>query len=102
MVPRFSAENFPKIMDLVKELQTVAKRKSATPAQVTLAWLMAQGDDIFPIPGTRTVKYLDENVGAAKLELTDGEVQEIRTFVDKTDIKGGRYPEMSVEIPPIS
>lgn len=90
--PRFSEENFPKNLKLADEIGALAKKKGCTPGQLTLAWLMAQGEDIIPIPGTKKIKYLDENVGALKVELTDAENAEIRKAVEGAEIHGGRYP----------
>lgn len=94
MAPKYSEENFPKILNLVKELKSVAQAHGSTPAQIAIAWLLAQGPDIFPIPGTRSTKRVDENTASALLQLTDKEVQEIRELVERTEIKGTRYPAM--------
>jgi aryl-alcohol dehydrogenase-like predicted oxidoreductase len=67
--PRFSEENFPKNLKLVDALSSISKKKGCTPGQLTLAWLMAQGHDIIPIPGTKRIKYLEENLDAFKVEL---------------------------------
>ncbi|KAF1921773.1 NADP-dependent oxidoreductase domain-containing protein [Ampelomyces quisqualis] len=91
--PRFSKENFPKNLVLVEQLSAVAQRKGVTPAQVTLAWLMAQGQDVFPIPGTTRVERLKENLGALDVKLSEDEVKEIRKYVDEAEIGGTRYPE---------
>jgi aryl-alcohol dehydrogenase-like predicted oxidoreductase len=90
--PRFSKENFPKNLRLVDQLAGVAKRKGVTPAQLTLAWLMAQGEDIFPIPGTTKVERLEENLGAFEVKLSEEEVKEVRKYVDEAEIQGTRYP----------
>lgn len=91
--PRFSAENFPKNLELVNKLQEIAKRKGLTAGQLTLAWLMAQGDDIFPIPGTTRADRLEENVGSLKVELSKEEEQEIRKACNAAEVGGTRYPE---------
>ncbi len=91
--PRFSPENFPKNLKLVDELVELAKKKGCTPGQLTLAWLLAQGDDIFPIPGTKKIKYLEENWGALQIKLSAEEEKEIRKAVEGAEIHGGRYPE---------
>ena len=93
MAPRFSKENFPKNLELVNTLAAIGKRKNCTSGQLTLAWILAQGDDFFVIPGTSKVKNLEENVGAAKVKLSKDEVQEIRSACEKTVVAGGRYPE---------
>jgi len=92
--PRFSPENFPKNLKLVDALVQIAKRKGCTPGQLTLAWLLAQGDDIIPIPGTKKIKYLEENLGALNVKLTKEEEQEIRKLVENAEVHGERYPEM--------
>ena len=93
MMPRFSKENFSKNLDLVDALTTIAKRKNCTTGQLTLAWILAQGDDFVLIPGTTKVKNLEENVGAVNVKLSKEEVQEIRNACEKANVAGGRYPE---------
>ena len=93
MSPRFSEENFPKNFKLTDEIGALAKKKGVTPGQLTLAWLMAQGEDIIPIPGTKKIKYLEENLGALEVKLTGEEEQEIRKVVDGAEVHGTRYPE---------
>lgn len=90
--PRFSEENFPKNLQLVDKLANVAKKKGVTTGQLTLAWLMRQGDDIIPIPGTKKIKYLEENVGALDVKLSDEEDKEIRQAVQGAEVHGLRYP----------
>jgi len=91
--PRFSAENFPKNLKLVDGIASIAKKKNCTPGQLTLAWLLAQGNDIIPIPGTKKIKYLEENLGALNVNLSDSEEKEIRALVEKAEVHGTRYPE---------
>ncbi len=91
--PRFSAENFPKNLKLVDEIVRLAGQKGCTPSQLTLAWLLAQGEDIIPIPGTTKVKYLEENVRALEVRLTEREVGDIRRAVEGAEVHGSRYPE---------
>ncbi|KAI9793823.1 MAG: hypothetical protein M1835_006981 [Candelina submexicana] len=91
--PRFSKENFPKNLKLVDQLDEIAKRKNCTAGQLTLAWLMAQGDDIIPIPGTKKVNYLIENLGALNIKLSDEENKEIRKAVEAAETHGERYPK---------
>lgn len=91
--PRFSAENFPKNLKLVDGITALAKKKNCTAGQLTLAWLLAQGNDIIPIPGTKKIKYLEENLEALNVKLSDSEEKEIRALVDKAEVHGGRYPE---------
>lgn len=90
--PRFSAENFPKNMLVVEELERLAKKKGYTAAQLTLAWLLSQGDDIFPIPGTTKLASLEENCAAASIVLTANEAAHIRSLVDQASCHGARFP----------
>lgn len=94
MLPRFSEENFPKNIQLVEKLAEIAKKKNVTPGQLTLAWLLAQGDDIIPIPGTKKIKYLEENWAALEVKLTDEEKAEVRRVVDEAQVHGERYPAL--------
>lgn len=91
--PRFSEDNFPKNLKLVEEIKEIAKKKGCTPGQLTLAWLLAQGDDVIPIPGTKKIKYLEENIGALGVNLTSSEKTEIRKAVGNAEVHGQRYPE---------
>ncbi|SBN61555.1 Predicted oxidoreductase [Curtobacterium sp. 9128] len=90
--PRFQEEAFATNMRIVDEVKSVATEAGATPAQVALAWLLAQGDDIVPIPGTKRVSRLEENVGAADLTLTADQVARLSALPAPT---GDRYPDMS-------
>jgi len=91
--PRFSKENFPKNLKLVEQMSAIAKKKGVTPSQLTLAWLMAQGQDIFPIPGTTKVERLKENLGAFDVSLSAQEEKDIREKVEAADVQGTRYGE---------
>jgi aryl-alcohol dehydrogenase-like predicted oxidoreductase len=91
-VPKYSKDNFPKIMQLVDKIKEIAARKNCTTAQLTLAWVMAQGEDFIPIPGTKTTKYLKDNVAAQEIELSPEDEQEIREAAKRTEVQGGRYP----------
>ena len=91
--PRFSEENFPKNLKLVDQIKEIAKRKGCTAGQLTLAWLLAQGPDIIPIPGTKKIKYLEENIAALNVKLTSSENTEIRKAVENAEVHGLRYPE---------
>jgi aryl-alcohol dehydrogenase-like predicted oxidoreductase len=93
-VPRFAADNFPKIMTLVSKFEEVAKAHGKSPAQICLAWLLAQGDDIVPIPGTRGQKYLDENTSAGEIKLSSEDLKALREAADATKLSGTRYPEV--------
>ncbi|KAF2086070.1 putative aldo-keto reductase [Saccharata proteae CBS 121410] len=93
MAPRFSPENFPKNLKLVDKISELAKEKGVTPTQLTLAWIMAQGDDIIPIPGTTNLARMQENLGALNVSLTKQEEAKIRRVVDEAEVHGDRYPE---------
>jgi aryl-alcohol dehydrogenase-like predicted oxidoreductase len=94
MLPRFSEENFPKSMAIVDKIKAVAEKKGVTVGQVTLAWLMAQWEDVIPIPGTGRISALEENVEAMKVQLTGDEIKEIRKACENAGDLGGRYPEV--------
>jgi aryl-alcohol dehydrogenase-like predicted oxidoreductase len=91
--PRFQGENFQKNLDLVKKIEEIAVEKGITPAQLALAWVLAQGDGIVPIPGTKRRKYLEENLGALDLELTADDLKRIDEVAPKGVASGMRYPE---------
>ena len=91
--PRFQGENFQKNLDLVKRIEEIAKSKSCTPAQLALAWVLAQGDDLVPIPGTKRRQYLEENVGALDVTLTADDLRRIDEIAPKGVAAGTRYPE---------
>jgi len=95
--PRFQGENFSKNLELVHQLEQIAKKKGCTASQLALAWVMAQGDDIIPIPGTKRVKYQQENMGAIKVKLTREEVDHIGNLARTIEIKGTRYTEQSMK-----
>ena len=94
--PRFQGENFEKNIQLVREVDALAKEKGCTTAQLALAWVLAQGDDIVPIPGTRHIKYLDENIGALSVKLTDEELKRLDEILPPGAAAGPRYPERSM------
>jgi aryl-alcohol dehydrogenase-like predicted oxidoreductase len=91
--PRFQGENFQKNLDLVRRVEEIAREKHCKPSQLALAWVLAQGDDIVPIPGTKRRKYLEENVGAVDVRLTDSDLQRIDEVFPKDAAAGARYPE---------
>ncbi|KAK6382012.1 hypothetical protein LTS17_003897 [Exophiala oligosperma] len=93
LAPRFSEENFPKNLKLVQEIKALADAKGCTPGQLVLAFLMAQGDDIIPIPGTTKTKNFDDNMGALKVKITPEDNQKIRKAINAAEVHGGRYPE---------
>jgi aryl-alcohol dehydrogenase-like predicted oxidoreductase len=94
--PRFQGENFDRNLALVGTIQELAADKAVTPAQLALAWVMAQGEDIVPIPGTKRRERLDENVGAVDVELSDDELRQIADALPETS--GERYPEQMMAI----
>jgi len=91
--PRFMGENFQKNLELVHSVEEIAHEKSCTPAQLALAWVLAQGEDIIPIPGTKRRKYLEENVGALDVELTAEDLRRIDEVVPPGVAAGMRYSE---------
>ncbi|MBS1654096.1 MAG: aldo/keto reductase [Bacteroidetes bacterium] len=95
--PRFQGENFQKNLDLVHKIEEMAKQKGCTASQLALAWVMAQGDHIFPIPGTKRIKYLEENAGAATVQFTDAELKTINEIAPKNIAAGLRYPEAMMQ-----
>jgi aryl-alcohol dehydrogenase-like predicted oxidoreductase len=90
--PRFQDANRDTNVKLVNKFKSFADKKGCTTSQLALAWLLKQGDDIVPIPGTKKIKYLEENWGTLKVQLTDDEQKEIRQFVETAEIAGGRLP----------
>jgi aryl-alcohol dehydrogenase-like predicted oxidoreductase len=98
IVPRFTPEARKVNQALVDLLGTIAKRKNATPAQIALAWLLGQKPWIVPIPGTTKLHRLDENLGAAALELTSGDLREIESAASKITVEGARYPEQLLKL----
>ncbi|KAJ7135912.1 NADP-dependent oxidoreductase domain-containing protein [Mycena epipterygia] len=93
MIPRFSEENFPKVLKLADGLKAIGEKYNATASQVTLAWLIAQGDDIIAIPGTKKIKYLEENMGALKVKLSPEDVKAVREIAVAADASSQRYPD---------
>ncbi|MBO7746275.1 aldo/keto reductase [Paenibacillus sp. MWE-103] len=91
--PRFQGENFAKNLALVDRIKEIAAEKDCEPSQLALAWLLAQGGDIAPIPGTKRVKYLEENAGALAVRLTDADLARIEETAPKGAAAGTRYPE---------
>ena len=94
--PRFQGENFQKNLDLVREIEVMAREKGCTPAQLALAWVLAQGEDIVPIPGTKRRKYLEENVGALDVRLGPDDLARIDRVIPPGMAAGTRYaaPQM--------
>jgi len=91
--PRFQGENFEKNIQLVHEVEAMAGEKGCSAAQLALAWVLAQGEDIVPIPGTKRVRYLDENIGALEVKLTDVDLERLDEILPPGAAAGTRYPE---------
>jgi aryl-alcohol dehydrogenase-like predicted oxidoreductase len=93
--PRFGEKALQANLKLVETVKELARKKGATPAQFALAWVLAQGHDLIPIPGTKRVRYLEDNMGALNIPLTEGDLQEINTRFARLEVSGERYaPEM--------
>jgi aryl-alcohol dehydrogenase-like predicted oxidoreductase len=93
--PRFRGENFQRNLDVVAKVRDMAGERGVTPAQLALAWVLAQGPDVAPIPGTKRVRYLEENLGAAEVELSAEDLAAIEAVAPKGAFAGERYPDMS-------
>src|SRR5580704_12275665 len=91
--PRFAGDNFAKNRELVQRVEAIAEEKGCTPAQLCLAWLLAQGPDVIPIPGTKRIERLEENLGAMRVRLTEADVNRISTAIPIGAAAGTRYPE---------
>lgn len=94
--PRFQGDNFYKNLELVDRVKAIAAEKGATPSQLALAWLLAQGDDIVPIPGTKRRAYLEENAAATQIVLTESDLQRIEAVAPKGVAAGERYPTQTM------
>jgi aryl-alcohol dehydrogenase-like predicted oxidoreductase len=94
--PRFQGENFDHNLELVREVEQMARKKSITPGQLALAWVLARGDDIVPIPGTKHVRYLEENVAAGSAELSDADIDQLDAVIPVGAATGTRYTDMSM------
>ncbi len=94
--PRFQGENFNRNLELVTRVEDLAREKECTPAQLALAWLLAQGEDLAPIPGTKRRAYLEENVGALAVRLTEADLQRIDEIAPQGIAAGMRYPEQTM------
>jgi len=93
--PRFQGENFERNLDLVRRIEEIARSKGVTPAQLAIAWILSQGDDIVPIPGSRSIHHLEENIAAADIELTPDDLARIDEVAPKGVAAGDRYPSMA-------
>ena len=92
-LPRFTPEAMEKNQALIDVLKRIANEKNATPAQIALAWLLAQKSWIVPIPGTTKLHRLEENIAAAEVELTEGDLEEVERAAAEIQVEGERYPE---------
>ncbi len=95
--PRFHGENFAKNLDLVKQVEDLAKKKGCTASQLALAWVLAQGNDIVSIPGTKKLRYLEENAGAIQVTLTAADLKRIDAVAPHGVAAGLRYPEATMQ-----
>ena len=93
--PRFQGANFQRNLDLADAVRAIADEKGVMPSQLALAWVLSRGDDVVPIPGTKRRQYLEENAGAADVQLTSEELQRIESAFPKGATAGDRYPNMS-------
>jgi aryl-alcohol dehydrogenase-like predicted oxidoreductase len=96
--PRFMGENFTRNLELAEKVKAMAEKKHCSPAQLSLAWVLHKGKHIFPIPGTKRVKYLEDNCGAASLALGAQEIKEIDDIFPKEAVAGTRYSEGGMKI----
>ena len=94
--PRFQDENFRQNMRLVERVREIAAEKKCEPSQLALAWVLAQGRDIVPIPGTKRRKYVEENAGAVEVELTREDLERIKEVLRSESVAGERYPEQAM------
>jgi aryl-alcohol dehydrogenase-like predicted oxidoreductase len=92
-MPRFQGENFYKNLELVEKLKMLALEKECSPSQLAIAWVLAQGKDIITIPGTKHIKYLEENIASENVQLTEDDLQSIDAIMPAGIVSGPRYPE---------
>lgn len=92
-MPRYQGENFYKNLELVEKIKTLATQKGCTPAQLAIAWVIAQGDDIITIPGSKRINHLEENMGAERVQLTHEDLDSIEAIMPAGIVSGTRYPE---------
>jgi aryl-alcohol dehydrogenase-like predicted oxidoreductase len=96
--PRFQGENFQRNLELVASVEQLAREKGCTSAQLALAWVLAQGQDVVPIPGTKHAAYLEQNAGALGVELTEADRQCLDDIAPKGAFAGSRYPEWGMRL----
>jgi aryl-alcohol dehydrogenase-like predicted oxidoreductase len=92
-MPRYQGENFYRNLGLVEKIRAMAEEKNCSPAQLAIAWVLAQGDDIITIPGSKRVKHLEENIGAEQVELNHDDLAIIEAMMPAGIVSGTRYPE---------
>jgi aryl-alcohol dehydrogenase-like predicted oxidoreductase len=92
-MPRYQGENFYKNLELVEKIRSMANEKGCTPAQLAIAWLLAQGEDIITIPGSKRIKHLEENINSEKVKLTEDDLKSIEAIMPAGIVSGTRYPE---------
>ena len=97
-MPRFIGENFYKNLELVERIRTLANQKGCTPSQLAIAWVLAQGEDIITIPGTKHISYLEENIASENVHLTREDLQSIEAIMPAGIVSGTRYPEMQMNM----
>jgi len=97
-MPRFQGENFYKNLELVEKIKAMAVQKGCSPSQLAIAWVLAQGSDIITIPGTKRIKYLEENIASEKVALTEEDLQAINAIMPAGIASGTRYPEKFMSI----
>ncbi|WP_462411751.1 aldo/keto reductase [Neobacillus sp. Marseille-QA0830] len=95
--PRFQGQNFQKNLDLVRKINEIAAEKACQPSQLALAWLLVQGEDIVPIPGTKRIAYLEENIGAMSISLSQSDIERINQVAPPGAAAGERYPEAGMK-----
>lgn len=98
VLPQFQSDLLMHNLFLIKAIEAIAKRKKCTVAQLSLAWLLAQGDDIIPIPGTKKLEYLEENIGSLNVILSNQDLELIEKARAENPVKGGRYPKELMEL----
>jgi aryl-alcohol dehydrogenase-like predicted oxidoreductase len=96
-MPRFAGENFNRNWKIVERVEAIAERKGITAGQLALAWVMAKGEDVVPIPGTKRRKYLEENAAAAEVKLSAAEMRELEAAVPESEIAGDRYAAAAMQ-----
>ena len=95
--PRFQGENFAQNLKWLREIETIAAQKKCTPGQLAIAWVLAQGEDVVPIPGTKRVPYLEENLGALKVVLSEEDLARLNRVASVGVAAGARYPERTMQ-----